>query len=703
MNWGDVQSSRSAPADTMFANTGRRLYVIGDVDGGFRPRSNPYDLHSFGAPHPNDHLAHRLQGVWAQPVKSLSGYTFVVQVKGETWPFLNAETFTQSFTEAKFSFRHDYMVATRTDFAAQDRPLLFTTLKLGNTGAEPAEVAVAFFTYFDLQDAWFTSVAAHRNHGETIIMKNNSLIACALSAPSQWAVVVGGDRPEASASFTRGADGHAIGQLEFTAHLEPGSELDWTIGIVVESVAGAEAAAQNLLSWLPQREMMLAEKRELYDTLIMSGPRLHSPDPMLDTAFDLARGNLQMLEAESPALGRYFYAGLETFPFWFCLDGPYSGTGLLATGLVSSTLNHLRIGARSSQAGCIPHQVSPSGDVVAGGNAQESPHWVVALWNAYCWTGDREFLAEMYPAALTSLFGYTLGSINHDGDGYPSGPSIVEREDMGTKKLDSAVYTWAALRDLAKMAEVLDDGFTAFRARSRASQLAAVFDNTWWDASNGTYSMSLAEADKRQLPAPHWAVIIPLEMKLATPEHAATTFATLRAAYMNRWGLKHTAGNDERVWTLPTALLSQAAYHYLEPALGFEMLRHLADTLDHGSIGMYHELIPEGLCLVQLWSAAQFVRGVVENLMGVEVRADRHTVTVTPQLPNGWDFAELENLSFGSHTVTFRVTRTQIAATHVRGSTPLTMTYRSLDGTEAARVVRPAEEVVFETASGSGE
>jgi hypothetical protein len=32
----------------MFATTGRRLYVIGDIDGGFRPRSNPYDLHRYG-------------------------------------------------------------------------------------------------------------------------------------------------------------------------------------------------------------------------------------------------------------------------------------------------------------------------------------------------------------------------------------------------------------------------------------------------------------------------------------------------------------------------------------------------------------------------------------------------------------------------------------------------------------------------------
>jgi hypothetical protein len=81
LSWGAVQNSRSAPADTMLANTGRKLYVIGDVDGGFRPRSNPYDLHNFGAPLPQDPLANKLQGVWAQPVNALTAYTFVVQAK----------------------------------------------------------------------------------------------------------------------------------------------------------------------------------------------------------------------------------------------------------------------------------------------------------------------------------------------------------------------------------------------------------------------------------------------------------------------------------------------------------------------------------------------------------------------------------------------------------------------------------------------
>jgi glycogen debranching enzyme len=107
--------------------------------------------------------------------------------------------------------------------------------------------------------------------------------------------------------------------------------------------------------------------------------------------------------------------------------------------------------------GRVPHQISPSGQVAFAGNAQETPQWVSSLWDAYRWTGDSAFLADLYPAARKGLFDYVLGTIDPDGDGYPSGPGMVEAEGMGAEKLDSAAYTWAALHALAKMAALLGD------------------------------------------------------------------------------------------------------------------------------------------------------------------------------------------------------------------------------------------------------
>jgi hypothetical protein len=160
---------------------------------------------------------------------------------------------------------------------------------------------------------------------------------------------------------------------------------------------------------------------------------------------------------------------------------------------------------------------------------------------------------------------------------------------------------------------------------------------------------------------------------LATPEHAARTFAVLREKYLNRWGIKHTVGNDERVWTLPTATLSRAAYRYGDAAMGYEMLGHVGDTLAAGSIGLFHELIPEGACIIQLWSAATFLRGVIEDMFGIQVLAAEHSVGINPQLPAGWGSASIDRLIFGDHCIRVQVDSQSVCVDHLAGSMPLTV------------------------------
>src|SRR5512138_3110204 len=134
LDWGDIHQERLSPPDTMFCITGRRIYAIGDIDGRFRPRSNPYDLYSFGRPDPQDPLADKLQGVWAQPVKGLAGYGYEITLGSDRWVLEDAERFTQSFSSVRFDFRRGALRAVRRDFAATDLPVLFSTLELQNEG-----------------------------------------------------------------------------------------------------------------------------------------------------------------------------------------------------------------------------------------------------------------------------------------------------------------------------------------------------------------------------------------------------------------------------------------------------------------------------------------------------------------------------------------------------------------------------------------
>ncbi len=693
ITWGNWGQERLGAGNLPFANTGRQIYLIGDVDGGFRPRSNVYDLYTFGEPQPGDILANELQGLWAQPVKALDGFQFVVEVNDQSYPLKSASQFTQTFTTAQFEFELPGvgLQGLRTDFVAQDQPILFTTLTLHNVSSSDTEVKLDFFAHFDLEDAYFTPLAGKRNKGESVEIIDDRFVARAKSAPDKWAVAVGSDPLPDQLQVVKGKENQKVGQMTFTTSLEPGARMAWTIAVVVESQSGAEQALGFLASWLPERARFLSEKQNLYDSILVDGPHFISPDEGLNRAFDLARANVQMLEAESPTLGQYFYAGLEMFPFWFGNDGAYSLLGLLINNQHEAARNHLLIGTRFDQDGSIPHQITPAGDAVSGGNAQETAQWVSAVWDYYRWTGDRDFLKLAFPTAVAGVFDYTLEEIDQDGDGYPEGPAMVERQGMGPEKVDAASYLWLALNDLALMAEELNDLETAELARQESSNLQASFTADWWLPERQLYANSLPKSSNTPPNDGHWTVAVPLEVGIAPPEQARLSLERIKSDYLNEWGLVHTLGNDDRVWTLPTAVLSHGAYNYGDAELGFAMLRNLAKTLDHGGIGLFHELIPDGLSFIQLWSGATFIRGIVEDLMGIDVRTDRHEMIIAPQLPQSWESAGLGQLRFGEHTVSVMATHSDIIVTHDAGQFPLSVTYRDQEGAEIKFNLEPGK------------
>ncbi|NJN16834.1 MAG: hypothetical protein HC822_11490 [Oscillochloris sp.] len=258
---------------------------------------------------------------------------------------------------------------------------------------------------------------------------------------------------------------------------------------------------------------------------------------------------------------------------------------------------------------------------------------------------------------------------------------MVERMGMGSRKLDSACYTIAGLRALAQLADALGES-NAAAYRTSADEVQADFERDWWLEDEGLYADSMHSDGSLQLDD-HWTVVLPIQLGLAAPERAQRVMARLERDFVNQWGLVHTRGDDERVWTLPTGLMALAAFQQGRAERGLALTQAIAATTRYGSLGCFKELIPEGLCFIQLWSAALYLQAIYEGLLGINPDAAAHSLQIAPCMPAAFPAVRLRNLVIGTHSLNLNISPRALHLEHIHGSQPLAVTYRGITNSVA--------------------
>src|SRR5205085_12135193 len=159
----------------------------------------------------------------------------------------------------------------------------------------------------------------------------------------------------------------------------------------------------------------------------------------------------------------------------------------------------------------------------------------------------------------------------------------------------------------------------------------------------------------------------------------------------------HTRGREELVWTLPTGLLALTAFQYGHPSFGVRLLQNIAETASYGTLGAFKELIPIGLCFVQLWSAGLYLQGVLEGLLGLQPLAHLHRLSISPRLPANWPFVRMNALAVGAHTLNLHITPASLEVLHSSGPEVLELRYRlpeSAGALESDVAYGPAPQVI---------
>ncbi|GAA3554110.1 hypothetical protein GCM10022197_06540 [Microlunatus spumicola] len=412
---------------------------------------------------------------------------------------------------------------------------------------------------------------------------------------------------------------------------------------------------------------------------------------------------------------RWIGAGWPDYTWLFGTDGEFTAFASVAAGQFAPIKAHLRTLRDVSEAvnggsGKIVHEVTPDGAVYFGANADEGntdesakyPSAVALVWR---WTGDKTFLRDLYPASVRAM--RHVDSLDTDGDGWPEGLGNVERNGMGSEKLDNTVYTIRGYADLADLAKARGDGRTQRWATQRAQKLAEAFERAWWYPKDGarSYADSLdpdpVGGTNTRIFQRHWIGLTPTDAvlpalpgrpagPLASDEHARTTLAQHeRSCYTGDLGLYHTgtgansvAGdkdgtgcddvvssvtNETSIFTLNSAIAGVSEGNYgrlgedqqgvytrgnarsqMDPDL-WEMPGAMPEIVPGGSFGAnIDKPFNERSMVMQAWGAYGVLWPVVHQWLGVSPDMGRGRVAVVPQLPPDQPSASGDSIRVGA-------------------------------------------------------
>ena len=698
---------------------GRRTYVIGAQDGRF--------------PDMGGHVPHEMGGMWSHPIKVLDGFWLGLGTDPAAASWLApAERFETSPVAARHIYPRvlDLEIARET-WVPHDEEALVITWEFRGNPAERAcrtlPIVVLFRT--DLQGVWLSerlgwrdgtdqarlleeelpgqAAGKHIGGKATAALKAAGLVHAWDSEMPFHAVVgpVSGEgatirRIDISHDLWGPEKTHGQGvsiaycvDLPFDSHGR--ASITFVVTSSSESFEGAWWAWQRVA---PRTAELRAQKERFMDE-ILSLSRLQVADPEIQGLFDDVKVGYEQLYRHVASFGEGLGAGLPEYPWWFGCDNSYALLGALCVGRFEMTLETLRLLARVSEEtngdGRIIHEVTTNGVVYNPGNSQETPHFVMAVWEAFLWTGDMEFLRELYPVCRKGVLEWLLNTQDTDGDLFPEGYGITEVAGLNWELIDTAVYAQRALAALAEMAKLLEDSQTAAKAGELASRLAQAIEERYWLEDEGLYADLIASpkivlerlaqirgqesyqspAMSRRLdeiericresdPAAElpwlfktWVIFCPIEVGLASKERAERALRRMESSeFTGLFGVYLSGYNQNHMMTISTgvAAVCEARYHRMDAALGY--LRQIAATRFLRFPGAPSEMSPADGCFVQAWTGYGALAPIVRHFFGLEPAAHAKRVKLSPHLPTSWNAARLDAVRIGKESADIAVT-----------------------------------------------
>ncbi len=390
-------------------------------------------------------------------------------------------------------------------------------------------------------------------------------------------------------------------------------------------------------------------------------------DPRLDRGLEWAKRRLDAFLADVPGVGRSLLAGYAAsrpgwgdgrpgYAWFFGRDACWSGFALLAAGEFSLVRQVIRfLGDRQDVTGKVLHEATTSGQFHFDA-ADATPLYLLLVARYLAWSGDREFVASVWPH-VERAYRFCL-STDTDDDGLIENTRVghgwIESGPLGGARVTMylAAVWHAALRSLARAAEVLGQGRLAADCWARAARVTSALEDRFYDPGSGRYALDL-RLDGSITWTQTALQAVPVMLRAANPVRARAYLEKLAGpAFSAPWGVRMLPIDDPlfsqvgyhsgTVWPLYTGWASLAEYQAGMGDAGFVHLAVNAGLACRRQRGAFDEALhaledqAAGVCSDQAWSAGMVLLPFVEGLLGVEPDAPGGRLTVAPQLPREW-------------------------------------------------------------------
>ena len=685
-----------------------RAYMIGTQDGNF--------------PDLGRHVEGEMGGLWLHPVKLIDGFWLkLTDVKsGKEYPLSTASEFINYPYGNRFIYRSDLngLEIHRFQFCPEGQSGLIVEYVVKNNTAAEKELKLEFIVKTDLSPVWLSEKLGIQDSIDQVVWDARKNIFVAQDKTNPWFAVWGTAHSTNSQSIGNVRPPQpTIGKGILTAsthHVSIGKNSNARLTFAVAgSPRNKQEAVRTYENLIANHEVLLRAKQKHYQS-ILNRANIDIPDRKLQEVFTWNKVNNEWLVRDVPGIGRGLAAGLPEYPWWFGTDSTYALQGVMATGdfeLAKETLRLLKdVSMKENRNGRIIHEVATNGVVYNPGNTQETAHFVMCVEKLFRWSGDREFLKEMYPVMKMGIR-WLLGEMDKNANLFPEGYGIMEVYGLNAELIDVAVYTQQALLSTAYAAEILGEPAVQKDCLERAATLQRKINDSFWDEAEGSYcdfygprdqAIRVAEGAIEQIKRNHpdgldtnatrmirfyeqlkqkfskmpnvakgwltnknWVITTPVETRIAPEDRALRLLKKIRAEHVGEYGPYLSAVERQAMMTISTGVQAVSEYKYGRTEEAMWYVGKIVETFNRVLPGSITEMMPDYGDFTQAWTSYGIVMPLVEHIFGIQPDAPTKSVVFEPHLPRGWENISITNLPVGANTVSFSRSKTEKGSQYV--------------------------------------